>query len=154
MQNIDTTPLGSRRHHYVGRKGDLRVELHYADPHRDTCGREACLYVFRAREPKAGALIPFCQMWQFDPRAISARAGTVDADRLAAVVKKLVRHLYGIETQSDEHRILDVMCDYMDDLKDHPPEAGLDRTLDEFLADCDDEGLEFFVEVNGKRIIG
>lgn len=154
MFSIDESPAESRRHHYVGRKGDLRVELHYAEPHRGTCGREACLYVFRAREPRAGALIPFCQMWQFDPRAASARAGTIDAERLALAVKKVVRHLYGIETQSHEHRVLDVLCDYMEDLKNHAPEPGLDRTLDQFLTDCDDEGLEFFVEVNGKRIIG
>lgn len=153
MQSIDESPAASRRHHYVGRKGDLRVELHYAEPHPGLCGREACLYVFKVNAPKMGALIPFCQMWQFDPRAVSARKGSVDADRLAVAVKKVVRHLYGIETQSDEHRVLDVLCDYLEDLKDHPPETGQDRTLDEFLTDCDNDGLEFFVEVNGKRII-
>lgn len=162
--NIETTAMGSRRHHYVGRKGDLRVELHYKDfgmingrvfHQHAYCGREAALYVFREREPKAGCFIPMCQLWAFLPREIG-KGASIDAVRMgnlvAANAKAVALRLYGIETQSDTHRVLDVMCDYLEDLKNHPPETGLDKTLDEFLAECDAEDMEFFVEINGEKV--
>jgi len=154
MDKIETTPVGSRRHSYVGRKGDLRVELHYADPHKD-CGREACLYVYRAVAPTRGVLLPFCQMWQFDTRQFGflSRQAKLDEARTVQAAVGIANHLYGFATQSDWMRVLDVMCDYMQDLKDHKPETGLDQTMDEWLAALDAEGLEFFMEVNGERVV-
>ncbi len=154
MDKIETTPVGSRRHSYVGRKGDLRVELHYADPHKH-CGREACLYIYRAIAPTRGVLLPFCQMWQFDPRpfALKSKQAVLDQKKVAFAAKKMALALYGIENQSDEHRVLDVMCDFFEDFKNHKPETGVDFTLDEWLAALDAEGMEFFMEVNGERVI-
>lgn len=154
MDKIETTPVGSRRHSYVGRKGDLRVELHYADPHKH-CGREACLYVYRAVAPTRGVLLPFCQMWQFDTRQFGflSRQAKLDEARTVQAAVRIANQLYGFATQSDWMRVLDVMCDYMQDLKDHKPETGLDQTMDEWLAALDAEGLEFFMEVNGTRVV-
>lgn len=154
MDKIETTPVGSRRHSYVGRKGDLRVELYYADPHKD-CGREACLYVYRAVAPTSGVLLPFCQMWQFDTRQFGflSRQAKLDEARTVQAAVGIANQLYGFATQSDWMRVLDVMCDYMQDLKDHKPETGLDQTLDEWLEALDAEGLEFFMEVNGERVV-
>lgn len=154
MDAIETTPMGSRRHSYVGKKGDLRVELHFAEVHKVSCGREACLYIFRAAAPKDGALLPMCQMWVFDPRDTSKRKGNVDRERLYLAVDRLAKHLYGFVTQSDQHRVLDLLCDYLGDLKDHPVETGMDPTLDEWLADASDKGFDFFMEVNGERVVG
>lgn len=154
MDKIETTPVGSRRHSYVGRKGDLRVELHYAEPHKH-CGREACLYVYRAVAPTRGVLLPFCQMWQFDTRQFGflSRQAKLDEARTVQAAVGIANQLYGFATQSDWMRVLDVMCDYMQDLKDHKPETGLDQTMDEWLAALDAEGLEFFMEVNGTRVV-
>lgn len=154
MDKIETTPVGSRRHSYVGKKGDLRCELHYADPHSH-CGREACLYIYRASAPREGQLLPFCQMWQFDPRpfALKGRQAQLDQRKVAYAAKKLALALYGIENQSSEFRVLDLMADFMGDFKDHKPETGIDSTLDEWLAALDAEGMEFFLEVDGKRVI-
>lgn len=155
MDKIETTPVGSRRHSYVGRKGDLRVELHYADPHPH-CGREACLYVFRANHPTKGALIPFCQMWAYDTRSfgLTARSAQIEQSKVVELAGRTAAHIYPFVTQSDTFRVLDVMAEYMQDLQEHLPETGLDSTLDEWLADAEDQGLEFFAEVNGERIIG
>lgn len=154
MDKIETTPVGSRRHSYVGRKGDLRVELHYADPHQH-CGREACLYVYRAIAPTRGVLLPFCQMWQFDPRpfALKSKSSRLDESRTTEAAIRIANQLYGFATQQDWFRVLDVMVDYMEDLKNHKPETGIDSTLDEWLAALDAEGFEFFMEVNGERVI-
>ena len=85
MDKIETTPVGSRRHSYVGKKGDLRVELHYADlsaqPMHANCGREACLYVYKANAPTKGALIPFCQMWAYDTRAFGLHARSAQIEQ-------------------------------------------------------------------------
>lgn len=165
MDKIETTDHGSRRHSFVGVKKDLRCELHYKDfgmingvlsPQHAYCGREAALYVFRAQYPKRGIFIPMCQMWAFLPREIGKKNRDVDAIRMGELVAKNAKGvalaLYGVETQSGEHNVLDLLCDYLEDLKNHPPETGMDKTLDEFLEECDSEGMEFFVQINGEKV--
>lgn len=166
MDKIETTHAGSRRHSFIGVKGDLRVELHYIDLATTSmalavrhahCGREACLYVFKVSAPKNGVLVPMCQMWEFLPREIGKKASLDDramAERVARNARGVAKQLYGVATQSDEFRVLDVMVDYLEDLKNHPPETGMDKTLDEFLAEVheDTEGGEFFFEINGERV--
>lgn len=161
MDKIETTHMGTRRHSFVGKKGDLRVELHYVDlthiRRHEHCGREAALYVFKERAPKNGVLLPMCQMWAYLPREMGKKP-SVDAiamgNRVSANAKAMALALYGVESQSDEFRVLDLLCDYLEDLKNHKPETGLDKTLDEFLAECDEEDTPFFFEVNGERIVG
>ena len=155
MDAIEVTPAGSRRHSYVGKKGDLRAELHFAAPHPH-CGREACLYVYRALHPTKGVLLPFCQMWQYDTRsfALSTREAKLDQRRTTVAAVRIANQLYGFATQSDWFRVLDLMCDFMQDLKDHKPETDMDPTLDQYLEAFEAEGLEFFLEVDGKRVIG
>jgi hypothetical protein len=43
--------------------------------------------------------------------------------------------------------------DYLEDLKNHKPEPGLDTSLDDFLESCEEEAGEFFLEVGGVRVI-
>lgn len=142
MDKIETTSMGSRRHSFVGRKGDLRVELHYADLN-DGNGRQACLYLFKFTAPKDGVLVPFAGMWQF-----------AEKNALHTVVVPIARKLYGFDTQMDQIRVLDAMLDYLEDLKNHKPEPGLDKSLDQFLEECDAEDTPFFLEVGGVRLIG
>lgn len=142
MDKIETTSMGSRRHSFVGRKGDLRVELHYADLN-DGNGRQACLYLFKFNAPKDGVLVPFAGMWQF-----------AENNALQTVVVPIARKLYGFDTQMDQIRVLDAMLDYLEDLKNHKPEPGLDKSLDQFLEECDAEDTPFFLEVGGVRLIG
>lgn len=164
MDKIETTAMGSRRHHYVGRKADLRVELHYRDfgvingkvmPMHVHCGREAALYIYRALHPTKGVFVPMCQLWAYLPREIG-KGASVDTIRMgqkvAANAMAVAKALYGIETRTDQHKVMDVLCDYLEDLKNHPPEAGMDKSLDEFLAECDAEDMEFFVEINGNKV--
>jgi hypothetical protein len=121
------------RHSYIGKKGDLRCELWYADV-KDGMGRQACLYVYKFNAPKDGLLLPFGGMWQF------AQKGAIDG-----IVRRVAKHLFPFVTRQDEFRTLDLILDYLEDLKNHKPEPGQDKGLDEFLQECDDEGLEFFL---------
>lgn len=161
MSDLEQTPMGSTRHSFVGTKGDLRCELHYKDfgAIDRTCtyhGIEAALYVFRASKPKAGIFIPMCKLWAFTYDPMAAKSAQIDGartgEKVAARAREVARVLYGVETQSDGFRVLDLLCDYLEDLKNHRPPAGKDKSLDDFLAECDDEGLEFFLEVNGQKV--
>lgn len=161
MDKIETTSMGSRRHSFVGKKADLRCELHYVDlthiPRHAHCGREACLYVFKHNAPKSGVMLPMCQLWAYLPRELGAKP-SVDAIEMGNRVERNARamavSLYGVETQSGTFNVLDLLCDYLEELKNHPPETGLDKTLDEFLEECDEDVGGFFFEVNGERVIG
>jgi hypothetical protein len=130
----ETHAQQEKRHTFVGVKGDLRVELHYVDVH-DGEGVQACLYLFKFNAPKDGVYIPFNGMWVY------AQRGAIDT-----VVRPVAKKLYGFVQRQDEYRVLDAIFDYLEDLKNHKPPPGRDRGIDEFLQECDDEGLEFFVE--------
>ena len=142
MHSMTTSAGASRRHSHVGVKGDLRVELHFADV-RDGRGVQACLYLFAMLRPNDGVLVPFANMWQYAER-----------NALDKVVRPLAGKLYPFTTKNDEYRVLDAILDYLQDLKDHPPEPGEDKTLDQFLEECDREDSPFFLEINGERVIG
>ena len=160
MDQLETTPVGSRRHNFVGVKGDLRVELHYADVN-DGHGRQACLYVFRQRDPKGGVLVPFAGLWRYREEADGLtrylRGRELDAAASAEVIqlnsRLLAKHLYGFVTKQDEIRVLDAIMDYAEDLKNHKPEPGTDKSLDEFLEECEREDAPFFLEIGGRRVI-
>lgn len=138
---MQTQIAESSRHTFVGVKGDLRIELRYADV-QDGNGRQACLYIHAIRRPQDGVYIPFEQMWMY-----------AKADRMPEVVHMLCERIYGFATQQDGFRLLDAIFDYLEDLKNHRPEPGLDKTVDQFLQECDEEGLEFFFEVGGQKIL-
>lgn len=131
------------RHSHVGSKGDLRVELHYGDFHTGH-GRQAALYLFRFDKPTEGVFVPLSSMWMY-----------AEKESLHLMVPPLARQLYGFVTQMDQVRVLDAVLDYLDDLRKSPPEPGFlrDRSLEAFIKSCEDEGLEFFAEKNGKRIV-
>ena len=125
------------RETHVGRKGDLTVSLVYAQVDRNN-EREACM---KLEHPSGRrALIPMTGMWRWnEPQFMAELAG------------RTAKHLYQFVTAYDCHRVLDAVLDFIEDLKNHPPEPGQDRTMDQFLEDCDRDGLQFWVEYNGER---
>lgn len=131
------------RHGYVGSKGDLTVELHYGD-FGTGHGRQAALYLFRKAAPADGVFVPLSDLWKYTERAA-----------LHVMVPPLARQLYGFVTQMDQIRVLDAVVDYLDDLRKSPPDPNLwkDKSLDAFRESCAEEGLDFFVDVNGKRVL-
>lgn len=130
------------RHSHVGKKGDLTIELHYGD--FDTGhGRQAALYIFRAPKPTEGVFVPLSSLWMY-----------VEREALHVMVPPLAKQLYGFVTQMDQVRVLDAVVDYLGDLQKSPPDPDLfkDKSLDAFRESCASEGLDFFVEVNGKKV--
>lgn len=131
------------RHSHVGQKGDLTVELHYGD-FQTGHKRQAALYLWRRGHEKDGCFIPLSDMWMY-----------AEKDAFHVMIPPLARHLYSFDTQMDHVRVLDTILEYLDDLRKSPPDPNLfkDRSLDAFLQSCEDEGLEFFATVNGKRVV-
>jgi hypothetical protein len=128
------------RHTFVGVKGDLRVELHWKDVGGDH-GVQACLYVHKANDYNRGVLLPFSDMWRL-----------IEADHMPGIALKCAEVLYyGSPTQSDLFRIQDVIFEYLQDLKDHKPAPDIDKTLDQFLEECEREDLDFFIEDGAGR---
>lgn len=132
------------RHSLVGKKGDLSVELHYGD-FGTGHGRQAALYICRThRGGSNGVYIPLSTMWMYLQR-----------ESLDVMIPPLAKHLYGFVTHMDQIRVLDAVVDYLDDLRKSPPDPNLwkDKDLDSFRESCAEEGLDFFVDVNGTRIL-
>ena len=131
------------RHSFVGRKGDLLVELHHGD-FGTGHGRQAALKVFSKRLPEKAVYVPLSDLWKF-----------TEAAALHVLVPAMARQIYGFVTKDDQHRVLDAIVDYLEDLRKSPPDPSLrDRSLNRFLESCADEGVDFFVDVNGKRVVG
>lgn len=131
--------IRTERHSHVGRKGDLTVELHFGD--FDTGhGRQAALVL--VRPGRAQACIPFNTLWQYCER-----------NALQVMVPPLTEQLYGFVTKMDSFRVMDAILDFLDDLRQAPPDPQQfrDMSLDSFLESCVQEGLDFFVEYGGKR---
>ncbi len=130
------------RHSHVGQKGDITVELHYGD-FGTGHGRQAALKLFVRGKEHLGTYVPLSDLWKF-----------TEAEALHALVPVLARQIYGFVTKQDQLRTLDAILDYLDDLRKSPPDQIKDRTLDQFLESCAEEGLDFFVDVNNKRVVG
>ncbi|MGO4700280.1 hypothetical protein [Dyella sp. 2RAB6] len=131
------------RHSFVGKKGDLLVELHFGDFNTGH-GRQAALKIFSRRLQDNAVYIPLSELWKF-----------TEADALHVLVPILAKQIYGFVTKDDQYRVLDAIVDYLGDLRKSPPDPSLsDRSLDRFLESCADEGVDFFVDVNGKRVVG
>ncbi|HET6631514.1 MAG TPA: hypothetical protein VFG73_02245 [Rhodanobacteraceae bacterium] len=133
----------TQRHKHVGRKGDLAVELHYGD---FQTGRkhEAALFLYHVNRPRAGVFVPMGDLWAYAER-----------DAMQELIPPLARQVFAHVTKQDCFRLLDAIYDYLEDLKNAPPDPALfkDRSLDAFLESCAQEGLEFFTEVGGKRTV-
>lgn len=139
------TPAEERttiKHSYMGKKGDLTVELHYGD--FDTGhGRQAALYIWRA-DPSKGVFVPLSSLWMY-----------AEKNALHKMIPPLAEQLYGFVTHMDQVRVLDAVLDYLDDLRKSPPDPDIwkDKSIDAFRESCASEGLDFFVDVNGKRVL-
>jgi hypothetical protein len=127
----------------IGKKGDLRVELHYGD-FKTGHGRQAALCIYKFDKPDNQVFIPLSTMWMY-----------AEKDALHIMIPTPAKQLYGFVTKQDQYRVLDAVMDYLGDLRKSPPEPEFMKcqSLNAFLQSCDDEGLEFFAEKNGKRII-
>lgn len=139
----EQAPGTTIRHSFVGKKGDLTVELHYGD-FGTGHGRQAALYLY-ARDESQGVYVPLSSLWMYTIK-----------DRLYDMVKPLAARLYAFTTRMDETRVLDAVLEYFEDLQKSPPDPDLfrDRSLAAFQESCAKEGLEFFVDIGGKRMVG
>ncbi|GEM_PF-5438259 len=135
----------SRRYSFVGGKGDLVIELHYGDFGTPNHRHEAALWLCRRGNPQAGVYVKLGDMWRFAER-----------DALSEMVPPLARQIWGFVTKDDCFRLLDAIMDFMEDLKNSPPDPDMfkDRSLDAFMERCAQDGLDFFVERGGKRVVG
>lgn len=127
-------------HSHVGRKGDLVVELHYGKFGGNQS--EAALFIYRANHHARGVFVPMHSLWAFAER-----------DALHTLIPPLADRVFTFVTRMDCYRLLDAILDFLEDLKNAPPNPALfkDRSLDAFLESCDREGLSFFVERGGER---
>jgi hypothetical protein len=139
----------TKRHSLLGKRGDLTVELHYGD-FGTGAGHEAALYVSRktAAGDVNGVYVPLSCLWMY----VEGRSGNFN-DSFERMIPPLCDRLYGVITRSGLMNTMDAIIDYLDDLRKSPPDAEFmrDRSLKSFIARCDKEELEFFVETNGKR---
>lgn len=139
----------TRRHAVLGKRADLHVELHFGD--FDTgAGNEAALYVWRrtASGDVNGIYVPMSCIWMY----CEGKSGNFN-DSFERMIPTLTDRLYGVITRSGLMNTMDAIIDYLDDLRKSPPDLQFmqDKSLKSFLADCDKEEMEFFVEVGGKR---
>lgn len=131
------------RHSFIGAKGDLLVELHYGD-FKTGHGRQAALKIFSRRLQENAVYVPLSELWKF-----------TEAAAMHVLVPILAKQIYGFVTKDDQFRVLDAIVDYLEELRKSPPDPALrDRSLNRFLESCADEGVDFFVDVNGKRVVG
>ncbi|MGH8117414.1 MAG: hypothetical protein ACREPJ_08940 [Rhodanobacteraceae bacterium] len=139
----------SVRHSHLGRKGDLIVELHYGD-FGTGHGREAALCLYRHRLGSAGpkVYVPLSCLWMY----VEGRAGQFN-DSFAVMIPALCARVYGTATKAECYNMMDAIVEYLDALRKAPPDVAIfrDNTLKSFLAGLNDNDLEFWVEVGGKR---
>lgn len=139
----------TQRHSLLGKKADLAVELHYGD-FGTGAGREAALYLYRFRGPAGatGVFVPLSCLWMY----VEGRAGNFN-DSFDRMIPPLCETLYGMVTPAGMLNVMDAIIDYLDDLRKSPPDAAVfkDKSLSQFLKECDKEDMAFFVEVGGKR---
>lgn len=139
----------TQRHSHLGVKGDLTVELHYGD-FDDSRGRQAALYLWRRGRESQGIFVPLATMWMYGHTTLD------QAKAFEQLIPSLADHLYhGVVTKSDMVRVMDSILDYLGELRRSPPPPYMrkDRSLEEFLAGCEEEGLEFQIKVDGKRVL-
>lgn len=139
----------TRRHSLLGQRGDLHVELHYGD-FGTGVGHEAALYIWRktASGDTNGVYVPLSCLWMY----VEGKGGNFN-DSFDVMIPPLCEQLYGMITRSGLMTTMDAVIDYLDDLRKSKPDAEFlrDRNLKSFLAECDKEEMEFFVEIGGKR---
>lgn len=131
------------RHSHVGRKGDLVIELHYGNFNTGR-RREAAFFIHQLNRPNNGVFVPIGDMWAY-----------AQNDALHKIIPPLAEQVFAFVTKDDCYRLLDAILDYMQDLQKSRPDPNLfkDRSLDAFLESCAQEGLEFFTQIGGKKVV-
>ncbi len=135
--------ITTEKYAHVGRKGDLVVELHmgdFGDDHR----AQPALFIHHFSDTKRGAFVKLSDMWRF-----------VEKEAFHQLIPPLADRIYGFVTQPDLIRVMDAILDFLDDLRVAPPPPKFKHaSLDAFLESCAEEGLDFFVDINGTRKVG
>lgn len=133
----------------LGSRADLVIELHYGD-FGTGAGREAALCLVRKRDKSHSTpvYVPLSCLWMY----VQGKKGEFN-DSFAVMIPELCKRLYGQVTKSDAVRVMDAIIDFLDDLRKSPPDTEVfaDEGLKSFLQELDDNDLEFWVEVDGKR---
>lgn len=132
---------------FVGRKGDLTVELHYLDfMDGRGLGVQAALLIRNDRSTRAPVYVPLADAWRYaEKRAIHK------------VAPQLCEQLYGMLTKDGCFRVIDLMMDFMDDLIKSPaPPKRLreDKSLASFLKRCDEEEVTFEAFIGDTKVFG
>lgn len=138
----------------TGKKGDIRIAFGFDRPdqmsltpgHLPLFGSsnahwhnapEPCVYLYTDWNKQVMVKIPIVHMHEFDYR---------DKDRLGDPAclpkcREIAEMLYGMPTTHGAHRVLDVLTDWMTDIKNLPPPRSF-RTADAMLAYMEQQGIE------------
>lgn len=126
---------------HLGRKGDIFATLVYRDVHKGG-DPEACIKIDKVNksDKEYACIIPMSQMWMWD-----------DPEYMVGLAGRAAMRLYSFVTLQDCNRVIELVQNFMPELKNAPPEPTKPRTFENFLEDCDRDGLKFFMELNGER---
>jgi hypothetical protein len=144
MPTLTAMRLDEKRTSYVGRKGDLTVLLTEVDmPARKR--EPAMLLVHRADPTNKHVYVLLREMWVLlDPVDLAATQAQ------AAAVNAMAERLFGFVTKDDCYRVLDVIYDFADDLKNAKPPVWM--THGQWLQALAEDDMTFIqngVVVNG-----
>lgn len=113
MPTLVQLRLDMQRTTYVGRKGDLTVFI--TDVDLGARKKEPALLMVNRSDPTNRQFRwPLSRLWVL-----------LNHEHNRAVFQRAARLLYAFPTQMDEHRVLDVLFDFADDLKNAKPVAGI-----------------------------
>lgn len=136
MPTLVQLRLDMQRTSYVGRKGDLTVFI----TDLDLGGRKkepALLMVNRSDPVNRQFRWPLSRLWVL-----------LEHEHNMAVFQRAAQLLYGFPTRQDEYRVLDVLFDFADDLKNAKPLASI--THQQWLGALAEDGMTF--KVNGVAV--
>ena len=115
MPTLVQLRLDMQRTTPIGRKGDLLVFI----TDIDTGARKqepAILMVNRSDPTKRQFRWPLSRLWML-----------LEHEQNVVVFQRAARLLYAFPTQMDEHRVLDVLFEFADDLKNAKPAPGITK---------------------------
>lgn len=113
MPTLVQLRLDMQRTSYVGRKGDLTVFI--TDVDLGARKKEPALLMVNRNDPTNRQFRwPLSRLWVL-----------LNHEHNRVIFQRAAQLLYAFPTQMDEHRVLDVLFDFADDLKNAKPVAGI-----------------------------
>lgn len=128
MPTLAALKLEATRTNWIGRKGDLSLFLTEKDLGR---GRRPCLLIANAHSPTARHVF-----FQLEDLYL------IITSRAQEVAMAMAQQLYGFVTKADAFRVLDVLFDFADDLKNAPPPRWISHK--DWLAALAEDGMTFY----------